>query len=41
LGCSDRKAGGPDGIVLTATIVADPKSRSVPDMPLEKLEIPV
>lgn len=32
---------GPDGIVLTATILADRKSRPVPDMALEKLKIPV
>ena len=33
--------GGPDGIVLTATILADRRSRPVPDMPLEKVRIPV
>jgi pimeloyl-ACP methyl ester carboxylesterase len=33
--------GGPDGVVLTATILADPRSRPVPDMPVEKLKIPV
>lgn len=32
---------GPDGIVLTSSIVADKKSRSVPAMPLEKIRIPV
>ena len=32
---------GPDGIVLTSTILADRRSRPVPDMPLEKLAIPV
>lgn len=32
---------GPDGIVLTSSILADRKSRSVPDMPLEKIRIPV
>jgi dienelactone hydrolase len=34
-------AGGPDGIVLTATILADPKGRPVPGMPIDKLRIPV
>ena len=33
--------GGPDGIVLTSTILTDPKGRAVPMMPLEKLSIPV
>ncbi|MEO8388936.1 alpha/beta hydrolase [Polaromonas sp.] len=33
--------GGPDGIVLTSTILADPKGRPVPKMPMEKLAIPV
>jgi len=33
--------GGPDGIVLTSTILTDPRSRPVPDMPLETLKIPV
>jgi dienelactone hydrolase len=33
--------GGPDGIVLTATVVNDPRSRSVPDMPLDRIRIPV
>jgi alpha/beta superfamily hydrolase len=32
--------GGPDGIVLTATVLADRKSRAVPDMPVETLKIP-
>src|SRR5215467_1576633 len=32
--------GGPDGLVLTSTILADSKARSVPDMELSKLEIP-
>ena len=32
---------GPDGIVLTSSILADRKSRSVPAMPLERLRIPV
>jgi dienelactone hydrolase len=34
-------ADGPDGLVLTSTILADPKGRPVPDMPLGKLRIPV
>jgi hypothetical protein len=33
--------GGPDGIVLTSTILADPRSTAVPEMNLEKLKIPV
>lgn len=33
--------GGPDGIVLTSTMLTDPRSRPVPDMPLETLKIPV
>ncbi len=33
--------GGPDGIVLTATVLADRRSRAVPEMPLETLKIPV
>jgi pimeloyl-ACP methyl ester carboxylesterase len=32
---------GPDGVVLTATIVSDTRSRPVTDMALEKLKIPV
>ncbi|MDI6747682.1 MAG: CocE/NonD family hydrolase [Rhodocyclaceae bacterium] len=32
---------GPDGMVLTATILTDKKSRPVPTMPLDKLRIPV
>jgi len=32
---------GPDGIVLTSTILADDKSRPVPAMPLGKIRIPV
>lgn len=32
---------GPDGFVLTSTILSDNKGRPVPDMPLEKLRIPV
>ena len=31
---------GPDGIVLTSTIVTDDKGRPVPAMPVEKLRIP-
>jgi len=33
--------GGPDGLVLTSTILSDPKERAVPEMPLEKIAIPV
>ncbi|MBC7779066.1 MAG: alpha/beta hydrolase [Proteobacteria bacterium] len=32
---------GPDGIVLSATILADDRSRPVPAMPLDRLRIPV
>jgi pimeloyl-ACP methyl ester carboxylesterase len=32
---------GPDGIVLTSTILADPKGRPVPDLDLGRLKIPV
>ena len=32
---------GPDGIVLTATILTDGKSRSVPALPLDKVRVPV
>lgn len=32
---------GPDGIVLTATILTDGKSRSVPAMSLDKVRVPV
>ena len=35
------KADGPDGLVLTATILTDPKAPSVPAMALEKVSIPV
>ncbi|SFU71935.1 hypothetical protein SAMN05216350_104149 [Polaromonas sp. YR568] len=33
--------GGPDGLVLTSTILVDPGGRAVPKMPLESLTIPV
>lgn len=33
--------GGPDGLVLTSTILVDPNGRAVPRMPLETLKIPV
>lgn len=36
-----RAQGGPDGLVLTASILTDPKGRAVPNMPLEKVGIPV
>jgi hypothetical protein len=35
------KVGGPDGLVLTSTILSDRKERSVLQMPLEKITIPV
>lgn len=42
-GVATRVAGndGPDGLVLTATILNDSRSRAVPQMPLETLKIPV
>ena len=33
--------GGPDGIVLTASVVNDPRSRAVPEMALDHIRIPV
>lgn len=33
--------GGPDGLILTSTILTDDKGRPVPEMPLEKITIPV
>lgn len=33
--------GGPDGVVLTSTIMTDDKGRAVPEMPLGKITIPV
>lgn len=35
------KEGGPDGLILTATILSDPKARSVPEMQVERIRIPV
>jgi pimeloyl-ACP methyl ester carboxylesterase len=35
------RADGPDGLVLTSSILADPKSRSLPAMALDKLSVPV
>ena len=32
--------GGPDGLVLTSTILTDHKERAVPEMPLEKIAVP-
>jgi len=32
---------GPDGIVLTASVLNDPRSRAVPDMALDRIRIPV
>jgi hypothetical protein len=34
-------ADGPDGLVLTSTILTDKKARPVPSMPLDRLHIPV
>ncbi len=36
-----RIEGGPDGIVLTASIVRDPRSRAVTEMALDRVRIPV
>jgi dienelactone hydrolase len=36
-----ERSGGPDGIVLSSTILTDNSSRPVPAMPLEKIRIPV
>ena len=33
--------GGPDGIVLTATILDDRRTRAVPEMALERIKVPV
>jgi pimeloyl-ACP methyl ester carboxylesterase len=35
------KDGGPDGLVLTSTILTDNKGRAVPEMPLERIAVPV
>ena len=32
---------GPDGIVLTSSILTDNRGRPVPDMPLDKIRVPV
>lgn len=32
---------GPDGIVLTSSVLRDPRSRAVPEMPVDRLRIPV
>jgi dienelactone hydrolase len=36
-----RADGGPDGLVLTSTILNDPRGRPVPAMPLERVAVPV
>ena len=33
--------GGPDGLVLTSTIISDDKGRAVPELPLENITVPV
>ena len=33
--------GGPDGLVLTSSVLRDPRGRPVPDMPLERIAVPV
>lgn len=38
LGASD---GGPDGLVLTSSMLSDPKGRPVPEMPLQNIALPV
>jgi hypothetical protein len=35
------KDGDPDGLVLTSAILSDNKGRPVPEMPLEKITVPV
>jgi dienelactone hydrolase len=35
------RSGGPDGVVLTSTVLNDPRSRPVPDMPVDSLAVPV
>jgi alpha/beta superfamily hydrolase len=37
----NAKRGGPDGLVLTSTILTDKKERAVPEMALESISIPV
>jgi len=32
---------GPDGVVLSATVLSDPRSRAVPAMPLARIAVPV
>jgi len=34
-------ADGPDGVVLTSTILTDPRGRPVPALPLDRLRVPV
>lgn len=34
-------ADGPDGVVLSATLMTDPRGRPVPAMPLDKIRVPV
>jgi pimeloyl-ACP methyl ester carboxylesterase len=36
-----RAEGGPDGLVLTSSILDDPRGRPVPAMPLERVAVPV
>jgi dienelactone hydrolase len=36
-----RGSGGPDGIVLTSTILSDPRGRPVTDMAVEKIQVPI
>lgn len=41
VGTALNDAAGPDGLVLTSSILADRKSRPVPAMPLDRLAVPV
>ena len=34
-------SGGPDGLVLTSTVLSDPRGRPVPAMPLKEVRVPV
>jgi hypothetical protein len=38
---ASAEAGGPDALVLTSSILSDPKSRALPQMDLQRLRLPV
>ena len=38
---ASASGGGPDGVVLTSTILQDPRGRPVPDMRLDAVKVPV